>query len=100
MKKVVLALALVLVVMTGQSQSFEGIIRWSMNMEITDPKLKAQMEEMAKLMGDKGGLNGMMPTGITIMLKGPNSLTKVEGGIMDKNDVLYLADKKTTYTIM
>jgi Domain of unknown function (DUF4412) len=44
MKKIITA-ALLLLVMQAQSQTFEGTIKWSMKMEITDPKLKAQMEQ-------------------------------------------------------
>lgn len=98
MKKLVLAVTLLLAVMTGHTQSFEGIMRWSMKMDITDPKAKEQMEQIAKMMGNQA-TNGMMPTGVTIKLKGLNSLTSIEGGIMDKNDVLFIADKGTSYTI-
>jgi hypothetical protein len=35
-----------------QAQNFEGIVRWSMKSEITDPKMKAQMEEGIKQMND------------------------------------------------
>jgi Domain of unknown function (DUF4412) len=34
------------------AQDFEGTIKWSMKMDITDPKLKAQMEEAEKKMQD------------------------------------------------
>lgn len=34
------------------AQDFEGVIKWSMKMTITDPKLKAQMEEAEKKMND------------------------------------------------
>jgi Domain of unknown function (DUF4412) len=34
------------------AQDFEGTIKWSMKMDITDPKLKAQMEEAEKKMKD------------------------------------------------
>lgn len=140
MKKLVLALVLILVVMTGRSQSFEGIMRWSMKMDITDPKIKAQMEEAKKKAADPanqakikemqakmndpqfkammdsnpqmkaqmeaamkimagGDMSSMMPTGVLIKIKGTNSLTSIQGGIMDKNDVLHLSDKDQTYTI-
>lgn len=98
MKKVVLVLVLLLVVMTGRSQAFEGVMRWSLKLDITDPTLKAQMEQMAKMMGS-GATNGMMPTGITVKVKGPDALSSIEGGIMDKNDVLFLGDKGMGYTI-
>jgi hypothetical protein len=141
MKKIVLALVLILLVMTGRTQSFEGIMRWSMKMDITDPKAKAQMEEDKKKAADPanqakmkelqakmndpqfkammdanpqmkaqiesslkmmaGGdmMSSMMPTGVLIKLKGSNFISSVQGGIMDKNDVLHIADKDQTYTI-
>src|SRR5687767_11820412 len=34
------------------AQNFEGVIKWSMTNEITDPKMKAQMEEAQKKMND------------------------------------------------
>jgi hypothetical protein len=34
------------------AQNFEGTIKWSMTSEITDPKMKAQMEEAQKKMND------------------------------------------------
>lgn len=34
------------------AQNFEGVIRWSVTSEITDPKLKAQMDEAEKKMND------------------------------------------------
>ncbi len=140
MKKVVLALGLILLVMTGHTQSFEGIIRWGMKMEITDPQVKAQMEEAKKKANDPanqakikelqakmndpqfkammdsnpqmkaqmeamikmmtgGDMNSMMPTAVTVKLKGLNSLASIQGGIMDKTDILYLSDKDQSYTI-
>lgn len=50
MRKILLVL---LTSVTGlQAQNFEGIIQWKMAMEITDPKVKAQMEEAEKRMSD------------------------------------------------
>jgi hypothetical protein len=42
------------VLMAGQvcSQSFEGTIKWSIKSEITDPAIKAQMEQAQKQMND------------------------------------------------
>ncbi|MFM9838851.1 MAG: DUF4412 domain-containing protein [Cyclobacteriaceae bacterium] len=51
MKKIITA-ALLLIVMQAQSQTFEGTVKWSMKMEITDPKMKAQMEQGMKQMND------------------------------------------------
>lgn len=36
----------------ASAQNFEGIVTWKINSEITDPKLKAQMEEAKKRMED------------------------------------------------
>lgn len=140
MKKIVLGVVLILVVMTGRAQSFEGSIKWKMNLEITDPKAKAQMEEAKKKANDPanqakmkelqdkmndpqfkamleqnpqmkaqmeamlkmivgGDMSSMLPTAITMKLKGSNSLTSIEGGILDKTDILYVNDKDATYTI-
>jgi len=140
MKKVVFVLGLILVVMTGRTQSFEGTIRWKMNMEITDPETKAKMEEAKKKAADPANqakmkemeakmndpqfkamldsnpqmkaqmdammkmmagadMTAMMPTAIVMKLKGSNSLTAIEGGIMDNNEVLHIADKDVTYSI-
>ena len=140
MKKIVLMLALVLVVMTGRTQSFEGVLAWSIKMEITDPATKAKMEEAKKKANDPanqakikemqakmndpqfkamlesnpqmkqqidammkmmtgGDLSSMIPSGVLIKIKGLSSATMIQGGIMDKSEVLYLADKDQTYTI-
>lgn len=140
MKKVVLALVLILLVMTGRGQSFEGVMRWKMKMDITDPVMKAKTEEAKKNANDpanqakmkemqakmndpqfkamldsnpqmkaqvealmksmvSGDMSSMMPTGVTVKFKGGNSLISLEGGMMDKNDALYRADKDQTYAI-
>jgi hypothetical protein len=52
MKKVLLALALIILVMQSRAQSFEGIVKWSITMNITDPKMKAEMEQAQKRMND------------------------------------------------
>jgi hypothetical protein len=51
MKKL-LVLVFVLSAMVSKSQNFEGIITWKITSEITDPKLKAQMEEGKKKTDD------------------------------------------------
>jgi GLPGLI family protein len=50
--KIRLLIAFVLLASFAAAQDFEGTIRWSMKMDITDPKLKAQMEEAEKKMKD------------------------------------------------
>lgn len=47
-----LFLLLLLLSSAVMAQDFEGVIKWSMKMEITDPKLKAQMEEAEQKMKD------------------------------------------------
>jgi hypothetical protein len=51
MKKI-LFLVLTLSVFTGKAQNFEGIITWKITSEITDPQMKAQMEQAQKQMND------------------------------------------------
>lgn len=51
MKKYVLA-AFLLISIQAFTQNFEGTIKWSLKMDITDPKQKAQMEEAQKKLSD------------------------------------------------
>lgn len=51
MKKLLTAV-LVLALSPAWAQSFEGTIKWSMKMEITDPEMKAKMAEGQKKMND------------------------------------------------
>jgi Domain of unknown function (DUF4412) len=51
MKKT-LILLLLLTVTLAHAQSWEGIMNWTMKMEITDPQLKAQMDAAQKQMSD------------------------------------------------
>jgi len=51
MKKL-LTVVLALAISSAWAQTFEGTIKWSMKMEITDPVLKAKMEEGQKKMND------------------------------------------------
>jgi hypothetical protein len=60
--------------------------------------MKAQMDAALKMMAG-ADLSSMMPSAIVVKLKGTSSLTSIEGGVMDKNDVLYVADKDATFTI-
>ncbi|MEJ0029005.1 MAG: DUF4412 domain-containing protein [Bacteroidota bacterium] len=140
MKKLVLVLVMIFAVMVGRTQSFEGVIHFSMKMEITDPKIKAQIEEAKKKAADPANQakmkemeakmkdpqmkalleqnpqmkaqmeammkvmmgsdpSAMMPTGIVVKLKGTNSLMSMQGGIMDKNEILRVGDKDMTYMI-
>lgn len=136
MKKIVVFVFMLMSV-ACMSQTFEGTVKFSMKAEITDPKMKAQMEqgmqklndpatqakmkEMQEKMNDPqmkammeanpqmkaqienamkmaqggaapGGMASMMPTGFTFKMKGGNSLTILEGGMMPM-EVLNLKDK-------
>ena len=51
MKKLMIAL-LALASTTAWAQTFEGTIKWSMKMEVTDPEMKAKMAESQKKMND------------------------------------------------
>ena len=64
----------------------------------SNPQMKAQMDAMMKMMAG-GDLSSMLPSAIIVKLKGSSSITSIEGGIMDKNDVLHVADKDATYMI-
>lgn len=134
MIKRILTVLLVLAVFEGSGQGFEGTVHWSMRMDITDPAMKAQMEEAQKKMSDPamqgkmkemeakmndpefkkmmesnpqmkqqmeaqmrmmkgGGMNNMMPRGMVIKVKGDNSISRMEGGMMDGMEILNQKDK-------
>ncbi len=140
MKKLSILVVLLLTVFVSRAQSFEGTIKWSMKMDITDPATKAKMAEAEKKMNDPatkaqmkeleakmndpqmkammdanpamktqmetalkmlsgGGLNSMIPKGMIIKVKNNNSLTTMEGGMMDKMEVLYQKDKNQSVRI-
>lgn len=63
----------------------------------SNPQMKAQMENMMK-MAQGGNMNSMMPTGFTVQLKGNNSLTKMDGGMMPM-EILNLKDKNLSYRL-
>ncbi len=73
-----------------------------------NPQMKAQMEGAMKMMAG-GDVNAMIPKGMMVKLKNDNSLVTMDGGMMDKSQILYLKDKdqstridnaNKTYTIM
>lgn len=140
MKKLVLGAVLVFLVMTGRTQDFEGSIKMTTKMDVTDPKAKAKMDEAKKKANDPanqakvkemqdkmndpqfkamldanpqmkaqmeammkviamGDPSAMLPSAIIMKIKGDQSKTTIEGGLMDKTDVLRNADKDETYSI-
>lgn len=50
--KTFLSFFFLLIVVATYAQTFEGTIEWSIKAEITDPKMKAQMEQTQKQMSD------------------------------------------------
>lgn len=63
-----------------------------------NPQLKAQMEAMLKVAAgnDPGAL---MPKEMVIRLKGGNSLTQINGGMMDGMEILYLREKQQAFRL-
>jgi Domain of unknown function (DUF4412) len=125
-------LFLLLVAIDGQTQTFEGTMHWTMNLEITDPEMKAKMEqaqrqlndpetqaeiaamkekmndpEMKKMMdqnpqmkaamenamksfnNNPGGMDNMMPKGMTVKIKSGSMVTLMEGGMADGMEMLH-----------
>ncbi|MEJ0056285.1 MAG: DUF4412 domain-containing protein [Bacteroidota bacterium] len=140
MKKLLTLAVLLFVVFQSRSQGFEGTLKWSMKMDITDPKAKADMEKANQQMADPktqaqmkeleakmndpefkkmmdsnpqmkaqmetmlkslqgaagpggGGVNSMVPSGMTMKLKGASTLMTMNGGMMGDMEILYQADK-------
>ncbi|MBS1487524.1 MAG: DUF4412 domain-containing protein [Bacteroidetes bacterium] len=133
MKNIIIA-AFALATLSLNAQSFEGTIKWSMKMDITDPAMKAKMAEGQKQMNDpatqakmkemqekmkdpqfkammeqnpqmkammekamqgaSGGdmMGSMMPKQMIVRIKGANTLTTMEGGMM-AGDMLHTPDK-------
>lgn len=115
------------------AQGFEGTVKWTMKMDISDPKLKAEMAEAQQQMNDpatqaqmkemhakmndpefkkmmeanpqmkaqmesmmkmpSGDPNSMMPKGMTVKVKGDNTLTLMEGGMVDGMEILHAKGK-------
>jgi hypothetical protein len=139
MKKI-LAFVVLLSCFSTYAQNFEGVIKWTVNSEITDPETKAKMDEAAMKMTDPntqarmkemqakvddpqfkkmletnpqmkaqieasmkmmqgGGLQSMLPKAYEVHIKNQNMLTKVEGGIMAHQELLFLKDKDKSYSI-
>ena len=139
MKKI-LFLAALFCSAIAQAQNFEGIVKWSFSMEITDPATKAKMEEAQKKMKDpanqkkmkemeakmndpefkkmmdanpqmkaqmeaamkmsqSGDMSAMMPKSMELHIKNMNTLSKMEGGVTDKMEILTLKDKNLSYRL-
>ncbi len=137
--KTLLSFLLLACTFTTQAQTFEGTLKWSIKSEITDPKMKAQMEKAQKEMSDPanqakmkqmqeqmnspemkamlesnpqmktqmesalkmmqgGDMSSMMPKGMTVKIKGNNSISKIDGGVM-AGEVLFLGDKQQSYLL-
>jgi hypothetical protein len=143
MKKNILLLLVLLYAGTMNAQTFEGIVKWAIESEVTDPEAKAKMEEAQRKMKDPANqarmkemqdkmnndpqfkkmmesnpqmkaqmeammkaqegegdmMSSMMPKSFMIKIKGPNTLTKMEGGMMGNMEILHLKDKNQSYRI-
>ena len=62
-----------------------------------NPQMKAQMEKMLEMMKG-GGEASIMPTGMMVQMKNGNSLSKIEGSIIE-SEFLSLKDGNHTYMI-
>jgi Domain of unknown function (DUF4412) len=58
-----------------------------------NPQMKASMEAAMKSMKGGGGMDGMMPKGMVLKVKGANLSTLVEGGMADGMEMLHLKDQ-------
>jgi hypothetical protein len=95
MKKILPLLTLIVAATIAHAQSFEGTIRWSMTLRVSEEEQK-QMDKMAKTLGG----NGFLPTDITLKQKGQWSVASLHGSFMGDIDNLYLGDKKERYEVM
>jgi Domain of unknown function (DUF4412) len=53
-----------------------------------NPQMKAAMEQAMKSMQGGGGMDNMMPKGMSLKIKGPNVVTLMEGGMVDGMEIL------------
>jgi hypothetical protein len=73
----------------------------------SNPQMKAQLEQMLK-MAESGETNSLMPKSMVLKIKGYNSLSVMEGGVLGNYEILSLKDKKSykldrkskTYSVM
>jgi hypothetical protein len=73
----------------------------------SNPQMKAQLEQMLK-MAESGETNSLMPKSMVLKIKGYNSLSMMEGGVLGNYEILSLKDKKSykldrkakTYSVM
>jgi hypothetical protein len=64
-----------------------------------NPQMKAQMEAMMKSMSAGGGPGAMMPSGMLLKMKGGNTVTIMQGGMMDGFEILHMKDKDQSVRI-
>ena len=134
MKKMIIFSSLLFAFVSVCAQNFEGTVRWTMKMDITDPKMKAEMDEAQKKMNDPatqaqmkemeaqmndpemkkmmaadpqmkaqmeammkqskgGGASSIMPSGMTMKIKGSDMVSVMEGGMTGTMEVLHAKDK-------
>ena len=103
-----------------RSADFNGTMQWSARIEFVNPQMdmvqsamknpemlsmllqNSQLREMieSKLgpLNPSGGATSLLPTGLTLAVKGPCALVKIEGGLVFR-EVLSLADQRVAYSI-
>lgn len=107
-----------------RAQDFNGTMAWSARIELTDPQAREQLsmaeealknpallsmlldnaqvrgllEKQLGPINPNSGATSVLPTGLTLQIKGPRALVKTEGGLVSR-EVLTLADKNTAYTL-
>lgn len=137
--RIAVLMVLMLSTVAGFAQQFEGTMKWSMQSEIKDPRVRAQMEQAKKQSADPaaqarmkemqakmddpefkkmmdanpqmkaqmeqamkmmqgGGMEDMIPKGMVVKIKGKNSISHMDGGMMT-GDILRLSDKDQSYYI-
>ena len=64
----------------------------------SNPQLKAQMDKMMGSMAS-GDMSSIMPKGFIVKIKGKNTLTKMDGGMMANSEFLHQGDKNQSYSV-
>ncbi|MEI9921176.1 MAG: hypothetical protein WDO14_20620 [Bacteroidota bacterium] len=64
-----------------------------------DPMLREKIKSALLIKASGGDLNKMMPTSVTLIIKGNNTLFTLHGGVVNNEQVLYFGDKKMEYNI-
>jgi len=97
MKKAALVFVLIIVASVGHSQSFEGIVRWKIEMEYHDTTShSAWLEKTAKAYKK----TSFVPAGLVIKIKRASLVSTYEGGVMDQSSMLEVPGKDSLCMII